>query len=150
MTAIALGYSHTCAVTTVDGVKCWGENYYGQLGNGYTWDSSTPFNVSGLSSGVTGIAAGDFHTCAVTTTGAVKCWGKNDDGQLGNSSVVNSLVPIEVSGLGSGMGSVAAGKYHTCALSTSGDLKCWGRNLSGQLGDDSTTNRLIPANVQGP
>ncbi len=75
--------AHTCAVTTSGAAKCWGSGSFGQLGNGATRDSHTPVDVSGMSSGVLAIAAGRYHTCAVTTSGAAKCWGHGNSGKLG-------------------------------------------------------------------
>jgi len=103
ITSIAAGWQHTCALTTTGAVYCWGDNYFGQLGNNSTTNSNVPVQVegvggSGLLSGIASIAAGPEHTCAVTTTGAVYCWGYNGYGQLGNNSTTNSNVPVQVEG----------------------------------------------------
>jgi alpha-tubulin suppressor-like RCC1 family protein len=145
--AIAAGASHTCALTTTGGVKCWGGNTVGQLGDNSTTISFTPIDVSGLTNGVSAIAAGTSHTCAVTTTGGAKCWGGNTDGQLGDNSTINRLTPVDVTGLTSGIASIAPGMYHSCALTTGGGVKCWGSNAYGQLGNNTTSNSLIPVDV---
>ena len=150
VTALAQGQSdHTCALTSGGGVKCWGLNYYGQLGDGTTTTRSSPFDVSGLSSGVIAVAGGFFHTCAVTSAGRVVCWGNNYLGQLGNGVPAGHSLPVAVRGLGTGVTAVAAGGNHTCALLSGGVLKCWGDNSHGQLGDGTSTSRDTPVDVIG-
>lgn len=145
--ALALGDQHTCALTIGGGVICWGANDDGQLGDGTMSATTVPVDVSGLTSGVTAIASGANHTCAVTAAGAVKCWGLNEQSQLGVAIVTASPVPVEVSGLARGAIAVAAGGHHTCALMGGGGVKCWGANGSGQLGDGTTTTIHVPVDV---
>lgn len=148
---ISAGSSHTCALTSNGGVKCWGSNQFGQMGVSLSlFSSSTPVDVPGLSSGVAAIAAGELHTCALTTLGGVKCWGLNSNGQLGdNGPLAVRFTPADVSGLTSGIGAIAAGRRTTCAVTTGGAAKCWGANGVGQLGDGTTTQALIPVDVFG-
>ena len=147
--SVAAGGSHTCAVTSGGRVKCWGWNGYGQLGDGTTDSRTTPMDVSGLASGVIGVAAGRYHTCAVTAGGGVKCWGSNGRGQLGDGTTTDRLTPVDVSGLGSGVSALAAGAEHTCAVTAGGGVKCWGYNGYGQLGDGTTIGRTTPVDVNG-
>jgi alpha-tubulin suppressor-like RCC1 family protein len=147
ITAIAAGGYHTCAVTAGGGVKCWGKNRTGALGDGTTVNRRTPVDVVGLSSGVTAIAAGNDHTCAVTASGGVKCWGANGFGGLGDGTTVSRSTPVEVVGLSSGVTAIAAGFGHTCSVPASGGARCWGANGFGQLGDGTTANRSTPVEV---
>jgi alpha-tubulin suppressor-like RCC1 family protein len=149
VTAISAGWYHTCALLGTGAVKCWGFNIYGQLGDGTETNRVTPVDVSGLSFGVTAISAGHKHTCAVLSSGAVKCWGDNSSGQLGDGTTTKRLTPVDVSGLSSGVTAISAGQNHTCALFSTGAVKCWGDNSSGQLGDGTTTQRLTPVDVSG-
>jgi len=154
--ALASGWNHSCVLTPPGGVRCWGRNDHGQLGNGTTSDSASAVDVSGLGFGVKAVSAGAEHTCALTAIGAVKCWGRNQFGQLGNGSNLDSATPQDVSGLSAGARFISAGgeissegSAHTCAVTVSGAVMCWGANQSGQLGDGSTTNSSVPDNVQG-
>jgi len=145
--AISLGYFHTCALTSSGGLKCWGENEYGKVGDGTTIHRHVPVDVKGLSSGVASVSAGGRHTCAVMTSGNVKCWGYNYSGQLGDGTTEGSLVPVDVVGLSSDAASIATGSFFSCASLASGEVKCWGRNDDGQLGDGTTLDHLTPAYV---
>lgn len=146
---VAAGSTHTCALTDVGGVQCWGANASGQLGDGTTIDAPTAVNVVGLSSGVVAIAAGYEETCAVTATGGVKCWGRNEFGQLGDGTTTSRSTPVDVSGLSAGVSSVTVGSGHVCVLTSAGGVKCWGQNSWGQLGDGTTTHRGTPVDVNG-
>ncbi len=147
--AIAAGERHSCAVTTTGGVKCWGQNHDGQLGDGTRRDRVTPVDVIGLTTGVAAITAGWRHTCALTTTGGVKCWGNNHDGQLGNGTENDSPSPVDVVGLTSGVRAIAGRWRHTCALTSAGGVKCWGGNHHGELGDGSRRDSNTPVDVAG-
>jgi len=146
VTAIAAGYAHSLAVQS-GGVWAWGFNYSGQLGNNSTTDSLVPVALTGiLSSGVTAIAAGAYHSLAVQS-GSVYAWGYNVYGELGNNSTTDSHVPVALaSPLNSGVTAIAAGAFHSVAVQNGG-VYAWGLNNFGQLGNNSTANRSTPIHV---
>ena len=113
------------------------------MGDGNFTNLSPPVAVSGLSSGVSALVAGNSHTCAVAVDGAAKCWGDNSYGQMGDGSTTTRSTPVAVSGLTSGVSALAAGWYHTCALTGGGAVKCWGENFDGQMGDGTMGYRPL-------
>jgi alpha-tubulin suppressor-like RCC1 family protein len=153
------GYQHTCALSSSGTVYCWGGNGNGQLGNNSTTEENTPVEVLGVGgsgnlSGISSVTAGGAHTCALSSSGTVYCWGGNGNGQLGNNSTTEENTPVEVLGVGgsgylSNISSVTAGSAHTCAMSSSGNVYCWGADDSGQLGNNSTTEENTPIEVEG-
>lgn len=144
---IAGGSSHTCAVTTGGGVKCWGLNDNGQVGDNATAQRLTAVDVSGLASGASEVTGGFHSTCALTAAGGIKCWGYNGSGELGDNSITQRLTPANVVGIASGFSAVALGFSHACARSGSGGVQCWGYNSSKQLGNRNNTESHVPVDV---
>ena len=149
VSSISLGRGFVCGLLSSGGVKCRGDNSTGQLGDGTKNLSNTPVDVVGLTSGVSSVSSGYSHVCALLSSGGVKCWGDNYLGQLGNGTNINSLTPVEVSGLSSGVTAISVGFNYTCALLSSGKVKCWGRNRQGELGDGTDSDKNTPVDVIG-
>ncbi|MGA8364608.1 MAG: hypothetical protein WB709_08810 [Solirubrobacteraceae bacterium] len=141
------GY-HTCALVPGGSVDCWGEDSYGELGNGTNHGFfTTPVAVSGISN-ATEVSAGGFHTCSLLSVGSVDCWGYNKYGELGDGSTKESTTPVAVSGISNAI-EVSGGDFHTCALLSGGKIDCWGENAFGQLGDGGYQNSSTPVAVSG-
>jgi hypothetical protein len=148
------GDRHTCGLTSAGAAYCWGDNSYGQLGtttnSGTSTPNPTPTAVS-VPSGVTfvSLAAGFYHTCGLTSAGAAYCWGQNSYGQLGTTTNTGTDTPnptptaVSVPS-GVTFGSLAAGAYHTCGLTSAGGTYCWGWNYYGQLGTTTNTGTDTP------
>jgi Regulator of chromosome condensation (RCC1) repeat len=107
VTAIASSGNQNCALTSLGGVKCWGRNDHGQLGDGTKTDRAAPVEVVGLPGPGVAIATGAFHTCAVLPSGGVDCWGSNGAGQLGHGTNVDDVHPVAVKGFGAATATVA-------------------------------------------
>ncbi len=147
VTATTAGVYHSCAQVTVSGLhetKCWGDNIDGEMGlDDFPFQTQiTP--VVGLATGATALAKGPYaaHSCAIVN-GAAKCWGNNAYGELGNGTLVDSSVPVTVTGLTGGVTDIADGASHTCAV-VNAKAMCWGSNLTGQLGNGSTNDSTTP------
>ncbi len=148
-TSLSAGAQHTCAVATISEVYCWGYNADGEFGNGGTGNDSTPVEAQGaLYLNLAAVAAGQASTCALTAAGAPVCGGAGAQGQLGDGSTARSLVPVAVAGGLTFKALVAAAEGQgVCGLTASGALYCWGFNSSGQLGNGTTGENLVPEQV---
>ena len=162
---VVTGMAHTCALTTLGQVFCWGNGSLGQLGISGNKLTDANFNtlkkvnkpvlIEALSN-VVHLAAGTNHTCAVTSDGKIHCWGQNSSGQLGDGTKVSSSRPVEVKSI-LNASSLALGAYHSCALTLDGQVYCWGSdNIGygtsgvGQLGNGlPIQDSVIPSKVVG-
>lgn len=153
---LSLGSSHSLVMTSDGMLFAWGSNGRGQLGNGTTTSSSSPVavDVSGVlaSKTITSLAAGYTHSLALASDGTVYAWGADEYGMLGNASVAvqsNTAVAVDTTGVLSGktVSMIGAGLYNSLALTSDGDLMCWGFNTQGEVGDGTTTQRDTPVAV---
>jgi alpha-tubulin suppressor-like RCC1 family protein len=143
-----VGCHFHCIALKSDGtVVAWGDNSYGQLGDGTTTKRFSPVVVPGLT-GVVSVAAGGSHSLALKSDGTVMAWGANSVGQLGDGTTTQRNNPGSVPGL-TEVVAVSAGSWQSVALKSDGTVVAWGDNSSGQLGDGTTTNRLSPVTVPG-
>ncbi|HEU4349240.1 MAG TPA: hypothetical protein VFR35_15805 [Actinoplanes sp.] len=147
--AVAAGPRTTCATRTDGTLHCWGNNTYGQIGQGnvVTPRSSPLPVVTPAAAGWATVHPGDRHTCAVRTDRTLYCWGEGANGRLGQGNTTQSSTPLPVPG--SSWWIVAAGQSHTCAIKTNGTLWCWGAGGNGRLGLGDTADSTSPAQVSG-
>lgn len=152
--SVAAGYLSTCAVRADGAGLCWGSNVVGTLGDGTTEERNLPTQVVGLGAGTTAdISVGTSNGCAVTTSGATRCWGEGSSGALGNGERPRYVTePVDVVGLGPGTSAdvEAAGSGYACAVTTAGGTMCWGSNSFGQIGaGEASEPYLTPQAVLG-
>lgn len=148
-TSIGAGYRHSCAIDDAGAAWCWGRNDYGQIGDGTTDDRVKPTAVTASGTAFTQISGGVNHTCAVAKDGTAWCWGRNDDGQLGNAQVSDSHVPVQVRDL-KGVAQIVTGAKHSCARDEGGKVTCWGNSELGQLGVNGSSNVPTPLSLPVP
>ena len=154
--ALAAGFGHTCGLLTDGSALCWGYNASGQLGSGTTTTAAVPVRVQATTT-FSAIAAASNTSCAVAVDGSAWCWGANDSGQFGAGDLTSSAIPRRASAvvstppvsfsriaLGGGEYGSPVKPVFACATAADSRLFCWGDNSSGQLGDGTLTNRLVP------
>ena len=148
-TAVAGGDGYSMAIAADATVWAWGDNYFGQLGDGTTAARDHPVQATGLTA-VSAIAAGQSHSLALESDGTVWSWGSNLYGQLGDATTTDRSAPVQVVGLAA-VTAIAAGKYHSLAAGPDGAVWAWGSNSCGQLGADKqlVPRILAPAPVAG-
>jgi hypothetical protein len=144
---IAVSASHSCAILANKTVHCWGANGSGQLGDGTTNPSLVAIQVSGLGFNAASIATKGSSTCALSESNAVKCWGDNLFGQLGDGTNSQSSSPVSVLGLSGPATQIVAGDESFCSLISNGTVQCWGMGAGGQLGDGNINDSSSPVNV---
>jgi Zn-dependent metalloprotease/alpha-tubulin suppressor-like RCC1 family protein len=153
---LSTGANTSCFTSYTNGAWCWGANTQGQAGTTTTATQSIATTVKTLSgspiTGITDIAAGSQHSCAVTSSGSVSCWGANTSGQLGDGTKTRRLGAVSVINADASTLStqiaVAVGQAHSCALSAAGTVSCWGANAYGELGDGTRTASVYPVPVK--
>ena len=154
--SMGMGLKHTCAILEDDTLTCWGLDSHGALGNGDsdTSDKYTPQTITTPSDRkVVKVEPGATHTCILLDDGGVMCWGRDNTGQLGNGDTSDTIhTPSSNVELPEGRAAtdLSVGDHHSCALLDNGSVTCWGLNNFGQLGDNTTTNRLIPVYAHLP
>ena len=149
VSGVSVGEGHACATKTDGSLWCWGYNPFGQLGDASTISRTTPVAVVGMAGGVSSVSLYYGHSCAIKTDGSLWCWGLNDQGQLGDGTLVNKSTPVCPMGMHAQVRSVAVGYSHSCAVKTDGTTWCWGRGTDGQLGHGAFTSSSLPVQVAG-
>jgi alpha-tubulin suppressor-like RCC1 family protein/rRNA maturation protein Nop10 len=144
-TTVADGIGHSLGIKSDGTLWAWGNNLYGQLGNGTNTNTTTPIQV-GSDRNWLSISAGSYHSVAIKTDGTLWAWGNNAQGKLGDGTTTNRNSPIQI-GTAANWMNVSAGSTHTHAIKSDGTLWAWGGNGSGQLGDGTTTSRTTPVQI---
>jgi len=142
-TQVVAGSDHSCALRGDGAAFCWGSNWVGQLGLGYTDRRANPYPVEIREHRFTALAAGGVHTCGLTIDGATYCWGDNRSGQVGQAGTDAVMSPTRVADVPA-LVALTAGWFHSCGLTNSGEMYCWGDNSFGQLGRGTDRSSAVP------
>jgi alpha-tubulin suppressor-like RCC1 family protein len=152
---VAVGWEHTCALKSGGSVVCWGDNTYGQLGNGTTMAGKNPISNVQVIDDAASITAAFFETCVIRRDTTVYCWGLNTHGELGDGTTMNRSSPVMTMTM-TGTSALAIGGYdtvgplsHMCAAGTDDSVWCWGSNAFGEIGNGVTQDQLTPSRVTG-
>jgi alpha-tubulin suppressor-like RCC1 family protein len=164
VTAVATGHFHTCAIArdadnpgVGPGVFCWGDNGFGQAVPSGANPLLEPVRVPGMD-GAVAIATGEEHTCAALESGAARCWGRNNIGQLGGGTITEGPTPAALDVVGptgegtlTGVVQLTAGVVNTCARTAASEVYCWGESVRGQFGQgDAKVPPIVPTPVEVP
>ena len=145
---VSAGHDHSCALTNEGVAWCWGDNVTGHLGSGGNFARSfEPVRVASTETFTT-VVAGYYQSCALAESGQMYCWGRNDQGQIGDGSNDNRFTPVPVAG-GLTFRALGGGDAFMCGITTGGATWCWGSNRNGELGDSSLPNQATPVEVEG-
>jgi len=150
--AVAVGSNYgSCAVLSDGTIQCWGDNGYGERGDGTAYTSMSSSTVMGITNAIS-VSAGNDHCCAVLSDNTIQCWGRGTSGQLGNGATTfygppyGSSTPVTVAGITNAIAVTAGGSY-TCAILSDGTVQGWGANNYGELGNGTTTSSSVPVSV---
>jgi len=141
--------SASCAITSANGVWCWGSNLRVDLDGSRARNLLVLTPIVELGQENISVTVGALHACSLTSAGGVLCWGNNQHGTLGDGSISADDVTTRAVVFESEIAAVSVGSSHTCAITTTGAALCWGSSFRGQLGDGTGTDRIVPTPVVG-
>ncbi len=145
---VSAGHDHSCGLTADGSVWCWGDNVTGQLGGGDTFGKSFQPVLVDSNVEFTAVVAGYYQSCGLAASEQMYCWGRNDQGQIGDGTTDNRFSPVSVSG-DLTFRALGGGDAFMCGITTDGSTWCWGSNLSGELGDPALPSQSTPVQVEG-
>lgn len=146
---VLTGQSHTCGVTTLEKIYCWGDNSFGQLGNNINASNEEMKELKvNLEGGIKSISSGGYHNCLIDFADDLFCWGWNGYGQIGDGTHINSYNPVKIDiPTDKIIISISTGQAHTCVLLTDGESYCWGNNENGQINNFAELSYNYPEKI---